>query len=108
MKFKLTNSKSTTASTRKLRLLHLMMILMVLLTLSTKFIVRAQDDEDEDEINNDEPPTLLDNPSFEFLGTTSWAAIWLVFSIIYGVTVAGIFFLLWKWLFDVLAWIEAP
>ena len=51
----------------------------------------------------DEIPTLLDNATFSWLNTSSWRAIWIVFSLIFGTINAGIMYKSLDWLIDILS-----
>ena len=49
---------------------------------------------------------MKDNPTFAFLGTTSWEAIWVVFAIMYGAVVAGVQYQSYKWFIDIISIID--
>ena len=78
--------------------------LVAILIMASDFVVKAQDDEEE--VKEEEVPTLLDNPTFAFLGTTSWEAIWVVFAIMYGAVVAGVQYQSYKWFIDIISIID--
>ena len=76
-------------------------IVAILFTM-TSYVVKSQDFDDEEEVKEEEEPTLLDHPMFAYLDTTSWEAIWVVFSIMFGTVIAGANFQFYKWFIDVL------
>ena len=55
-------------------------------------------------VNAEDPiPTLLDNATFSWMNTSSWRAIWIVFSLIFGTINAGIMYKSLDWLVDILS-----
>ena len=45
-----------------------------------------------------EPLTLINNPIFDWIASTAWTAIWVVFSIIFGAFSAVMTNQCWEWL----------
>ena len=99
-------SESNNDSRKSSRFSKMMYILSLYLltTMMTLKTAMAQDLDDDifDDVLEEEEPTLLDNPMFAWMDTTSFMAIWVVFSIMFGVATGGISFQLWLWSLEIL------